>query len=889
MQPLGDRDDSLLRTGPFTLDVSRRELLRDGEPVTLTSTVFELLYFFLTHPGQVHSKDALLEAVWPGRVVLEANLVQSVSVLRKALGEEHRQWLRTVPRGGYEWVSPVQRIARPKSQEKKRIALIIAAVSLIAIAGISVMLTSDRGAKPRPKVKILAVEMMPQDTTSPAGDGAWIAPAVHRMLEWSISGYERLEVHRAGQLDQPGVAEGGFDLLVEGRVTRLDDDRLRVELKGHPTTEGSGVFSQQWEVSLDDLLTASNEWAVAIIGHLVGERPLPNAAEGKIPQQAVGHYGRALLAVQKQRYAIVRDELLEAIELAPRFQLAHGLLALAYEGMGYQHLASSHAEQNLALAAGRSEESQLNARFVLSGVNQDWTGALEACDQLVSRFPENVDYALLRSFVLLKLGDPEPATKALDQLAGGSLTAAQEYQLWRRRADLASLQDRAEAALSAVTRAAEIASASGDRAAEADANFRRSLMHMTLGERTLAVNLMRQALDRYEELGDELDATRTRLMLVTTDKSEDPERAKEIIEDALTSLADIGNRNVVGQALMNLGVLESRDGMLAASADQFLKGSELFAEQNNVVARTVARALAAVELLGDGQFALAAETIEREEREELTTLGTSRVLRSRLLMTFAEGEIPEAQRLLNRLEAITPDTAAPQMLAEFPCMKASLDLEKGKLESAGSLQEQCLETARETSEGDVDGAKLLGIYLAYLRGDRASGSAAVDDLLTAIDLGTPTYEQALLLTRLAWVLLYFDSASEAAALADTAIKKLEGVTARAHLASALTARSLAAALVGNREQALGFLEQAGLLQDRMDWRSSTMFELTRKLVNGEMDTIEELATGALVKEQRLTAAFIQSLSLEPLDKSKLDRTELAGRFPTRPLLLQAQR
>ena len=52
------------RFGPFNLDTVRRELLRDSQVVPLTLREFDLLHFFLKHPGRPFSRGELLQRVW---------------------------------------------------------------------------------------------------------------------------------------------------------------------------------------------------------------------------------------------------------------------------------------------------------------------------------------------------------------------------------------------------------------------------------------------------------------------------------------------------------------------------------------------------------------------------------------------------------------------------------------------------------------------------------------------------------------------------------------------------------------------------------------------------------------------------------------------------------
>ena len=50
--------------GRVQVDLAGHRLLRDGKPVPVKPKAFELLAFLLRHPGQVFTRDQLLEHVW---------------------------------------------------------------------------------------------------------------------------------------------------------------------------------------------------------------------------------------------------------------------------------------------------------------------------------------------------------------------------------------------------------------------------------------------------------------------------------------------------------------------------------------------------------------------------------------------------------------------------------------------------------------------------------------------------------------------------------------------------------------------------------------------------------------------------------------------------------
>jgi two-component system, OmpR family, response regulator RegX3 len=54
----------MVELGPIRVDVAGHRLLQDGREVPVKPKVFELLSFLLRHPGQVMTRDQLLEHVW---------------------------------------------------------------------------------------------------------------------------------------------------------------------------------------------------------------------------------------------------------------------------------------------------------------------------------------------------------------------------------------------------------------------------------------------------------------------------------------------------------------------------------------------------------------------------------------------------------------------------------------------------------------------------------------------------------------------------------------------------------------------------------------------------------------------------------------------------------
>ena len=93
--------------GPFCLFAERRLLTRDSEPVQLGGRALDILIHLAARPGEIVSKQALMEAVWPARSVEENNLTVHISALRRVLADpsDGRSVIQTVPGRGYVFVS----------------------------------------------------------------------------------------------------------------------------------------------------------------------------------------------------------------------------------------------------------------------------------------------------------------------------------------------------------------------------------------------------------------------------------------------------------------------------------------------------------------------------------------------------------------------------------------------------------------------------------------------------------------------------------------------------------------------------------------------------------------------------------------------------------------
>jgi adenylate cyclase len=105
-----------VRFGGFLLDRSAGGLFRLNErgervPVPLGSRALDVLCVLVERSGELVSKQAIMDAVWPDTAVEENNLTVQISALRRVLdqGQSDGSCIQTVPGRGYRFVLSVRR------------------------------------------------------------------------------------------------------------------------------------------------------------------------------------------------------------------------------------------------------------------------------------------------------------------------------------------------------------------------------------------------------------------------------------------------------------------------------------------------------------------------------------------------------------------------------------------------------------------------------------------------------------------------------------------------------------------------------------------------------------------------------------------------------------
>jgi DNA-binding winged helix-turn-helix (wHTH) protein/Tol biopolymer transport system component len=181
----------------WLVDPLHGQIVGPGGPVRLEPRVMRVLVCLAERSGEIVSREQLIEQVWEGTVVTDEVLTQSVSELRKALGEEAKEprFIQTIPKQGYRLIAAVvpgasetrvQKIPQGSVEQKavlsgsprhgERIAWALGA-ALLALAALlaarHLLRVPDSGTAVR-----LAITLPPEafsETLAMSPDGKWLA------------------------------------------------------------------------------------------------------------------------------------------------------------------------------------------------------------------------------------------------------------------------------------------------------------------------------------------------------------------------------------------------------------------------------------------------------------------------------------------------------------------------------------------------------------------------------------------------------------------------------------------------------------------------------------------------------------------------------------------
>jgi DNA-binding winged helix-turn-helix (wHTH) protein/TolB-like protein/tetratricopeptide (TPR) repeat protein len=263
--------------GPFRVDTAKGVLLRAGQPVALSPKAFDTLLRLLEEPGQVVTKAELMESVWPDAIVEENNLTQSVSALRKALGDANGepQIVLTVPKRGYRFVAEVRAAspeeagspAAPSRLSAARAVgwLVASSLTVLAVFFVQKMIRGRPPLVSSPRsIAVLpfrSLQAGSADEILELGMADAVITRLSRLHEVVVR--PTSAIRRYTGLEQDSIAAGRelrVEAVLEGTIQKADD-RYRFTVRLVNVADGKSVWSGAFDELAADLFTIEDSIA----------------------------------------------------------------------------------------------------------------------------------------------------------------------------------------------------------------------------------------------------------------------------------------------------------------------------------------------------------------------------------------------------------------------------------------------------------------------------------------------------------------------------------------------------------------------------------------------------------------------------------------------------
>jgi TolB-like protein len=112
--------------GAFEVDFQSRRLRKHGMRLRLEQQPFQILEMLLNRAGQVVTRKALRQELWPNTIVgYEHCLNTAINKLRELLGDSAKspRFIETVPRLGYRFIAPAAKLGRASWPAEKKMLM----------------------------------------------------------------------------------------------------------------------------------------------------------------------------------------------------------------------------------------------------------------------------------------------------------------------------------------------------------------------------------------------------------------------------------------------------------------------------------------------------------------------------------------------------------------------------------------------------------------------------------------------------------------------------------------------------------------------------------------------------------------------------------------------
>lgn len=309
--------------GPFRLDSEAQALYRNAEPLALSQRAVSLLRLLVEQPGEIISKDALIDAAWDGLAVEESNLTVQIASLRRVLGVEPggERWIETLPRRGYRFVGPAAAVDAKRAPQS------------VATGGPPLL-------PDKPSIVVVPFQNLSGDTTQDyfvdgLVDDLTVALGREKWL-FVIAGPSARAFKSADAEPREIAVKLGVRYVLRGSFRRLGDE-VRIVAQLIDANSGQHVWSERFEDRVDNVFDMQDRLIAqvsAMIAPALRSTEIERA-RSKAPE-SVTAFDLYLQALPRMRTSLADNRqalefLDKAVTLDPNYSAAYALAARCYQ------------------------------------------------------------------------------------------------------------------------------------------------------------------------------------------------------------------------------------------------------------------------------------------------------------------------------------------------------------------------------------------------------------------------------------------------------------------------------------------------------------------------------------------------------------------------------
>jgi adenylate cyclase len=429
----------------WQIDPDALRIASAGKELRLEPRVMRVLVYLAEHPREVVSRQELEDHVWTGMVVGYDALTNTITKLRKALGDSSSEprFIETIPKTGYRMIATVtpaehdapeplgELPSMPAQHIRSRWWLAVPAV--LVVLALTVFWWRFHPATRLPLPDEPSIAVMPFINTGNDPRQNYFIDGITEDLITDLSNVSGLFViarnssfaYKGKAVDVTQVAgELGVRFILQGSLRR-DNEQLRINVRLMDGITGRNLWAERYDTELEDLFAVQDEVTRQITSALSvrltqSERQNLTQRETLDPTS----YDEFLKGWERywrfsrEDFAAAEQHFKKALSIDPSNSRAHAGLALIYwqawrqkwhENFGNPHAGWTRARRELKLAMNNPTPLAHSTQSSMLLINRRYEEAIAEAEKAIQLNKNHAGGYLALADALSYFGRPDDA------------------------------------------------------------------------------------------------------------------------------------------------------------------------------------------------------------------------------------------------------------------------------------------------------------------------------------------------------------------------------------------------------------------------------------------------------------------------------------------------